>query len=67
LFPGDEDAKTFDKLERIQKLMILNTTKEMPRFSFLPVGKEIFHRLCLRTVVAKGLSEFITPSEKAGD
>ena len=41
--------------------------EEMPRFSFGPVGKEIFHRLCLRIAVAKGLSEFITPSEKAGD
>ena len=41
--------------------------EEMPRFSFQPLGKEIYHRLCLRIVLAKSLSEFITPSEKAGD
>lgn len=41
--------------------------EEMPRFSFVPVGREIFHRLCLRIAVAKGLIEFVTPTEKAGD
>jgi hypothetical protein len=29
VFPGDEDARTFDKLERIQKLMIVDATREI--------------------------------------
>ena len=29
VFPGDDDSKTFDKMERIQKLMIVDTTPDV--------------------------------------
>lgn len=29
VFPGDDDPKTFDTIERIQKLVIIDTTKEV--------------------------------------
>lgn len=29
VFPDDDDAKSFDKMERIQKLMIVDTTADV--------------------------------------
>ena len=40
--------------------------EEVPKFNFLPLGKEIIHRLVIRASNAKTMDEFITPSEKIG-
>ena len=40
--------------------------EEIPKFNFIPLGKEVIHRLVIRASNAKTMEEFITPSEKVG-